>query len=479
MALITPSEVSQIAFVNSLDPTLILPEFIASASTKFVVPVVTQSILDSIDAAPGEYTMLVEDYIKPYLAFAVKYMFYNQLLTETQLFPTSDDQRVAAIQEILSILEIKRDLLKTYLNDNIFESPVVETRPSVAGIFLSSSKPAAASSDPNTDVASTLNAASVATLSDTDTLNFIQFATGLLRKITWSNFKATLKDAFDSLYSAVDHSHSELVLGVTDGMFNLDITDNKLTVAPHAARVLPYGGYAYFHLWDGYLPSGNQNLVLEANLYASRLLAFNATSIPLESTSGSNSYPAAKFSGGVQCHASSTLPVLKLHHFVSGSSGCDAILLQITRDISGTVSQDKPMININDDPESPNVTGELMKVTVDTAIRVLLNPRVPDGSEAIAYMFDTRNNLANSGAKLLSLKNFGVEKANVNQAGKGTFSGLTSSENSEILRGKYVYHRQTLGSDTDGDWRSYSDASGFYFQYRVSGSFVTKYTIPV
>lgn len=479
MPLISATEVSSIAFVNALDPTLILPEFIASASTKFVVPVVTQSILDSIDAAPADYTVLVNDYIKPYLAFAVKYMFYNQLLTETQLFPTSDDQRLAAIQEILSILEIKRDLLKTYLNDNIFESPLTETKTSVAGIFLGSSKPAAASSDPNTDVASTLNAASVATLSDADTLNFIQFTTGLLRKITWSSVKNTLKSLFDQLYASVDHNHGDTISAVTDGIFNLDATDGVLTVAPFPAKPVPAPDYAYFRNWDGSLPTSTRLLVLEAYLYASKFFAHNTTNPGIESVSAGYTIPAAKFSNGVVCQGSSGIPVLHVQHFTAGNSGVEAVLLQITRNLSGTVSQDKPIININDDPESPNVTGELMKVTVDTAIRLLLNPRVPDSSEAVAYMFDTRNNLANSGAKLLSLKNFGVEKANVNQAGKGTFSGLTSSENSEILRGKYVYHRQTLGSDTDGDWRSYSDASGFYFQYRVSGSFVTKYTIPV
>jgi len=59
MSLRTPTEVSQIAFVNALDPALILPEFIASASTKFIVPVVTQPVLDSIDAVPADYTLLI------------------------------------------------------------------------------------------------------------------------------------------------------------------------------------------------------------------------------------------------------------------------------------------------------------------------------------------------------------------------------------------------------------------------------------
>jgi hypothetical protein len=447
MSLISSSEVSSIAFVNALDPTLILPEFIASASTKFIVPVVTQPVLDSIDAAPSDYTTLVDGYIKPYLAFAVKYMFYNQLLTETQQFPTSDDQRMAAIQEILTILEIKRDLLKTYLNDNVFETPVTETKPTVAGIFLSSSKPAAASSDPNTDVASTLNAASVATLSDADTLNFIQFTTGLLRKLSWSNIKTTLKTAFDQVYAtinhnhdseyavtdhdhdsdyaATNHAHSGMISSVTDGMFDLAATDGVLTVAPFSAKITPAPNYSYFRNWDGSQPASTKQLVLEGILYASKIYSYNSSVIPLESLSGSVTVPAAKFNGGTVCQASNSLPVLHLQHFVGGSSACNAILLQITRDILDTVSQNKPIININDDPVSPNVTGELLKATVDSILRVNLNPRVPDGSSAVAYMLDTRNNLVDAAAKLLSIRNQGVEKFSLSASGVLSVPALT------------------------------------------------------
>jgi hypothetical protein len=188
MALITPSEVSQIAFVNALDPTLILPEFIASASTKFVVPVVTQSVLDSIDAAPADYTVLVNDYIKPYLAFCIKYMFYNQLLTETQQFPTSDSQREAAILEIVNIMEIKRALLQAYLISDVFTTPQVVSKPIVSGFFIGS-KPPTAATDPQTDVTAQLYAASLGAIADADYIFFYHTATSLLQKMSFSGFK--------------------------------------------------------------------------------------------------------------------------------------------------------------------------------------------------------------------------------------------------------------------------------------------------
>jgi len=424
MSLITAEEVSSIAFVNALDPALVLPVFISSAQTKYIVPIVTQAVIYEIIATPTDFLTLTDECIKPYLAFCIKYSFYNQLLTETDTFPTSDDQRSAALQEVLSIMEVLRDLLKTYLNDNIFESPVVETKPSVAGIFLSSSKPAAASSDPNTDVASTLNAASVATLSDADTLNFIQFTTGLLRKISWSNVKSTLKSIFDQLYAPVDHDHGDTISAVTDGIFNMDSTDGILTVAPFPAKPVLAPDYAYFRNWDGVIPTSSKPLVLEGMLSASRFTGYNATYPPVEAISSGYSNPAAKFNGGVVCQASNGIPVLLLQHFASGTGGAAAILLQITRNLSGTLSQDLPVININDDPESPNVTGELLKATIDSILRVNLNPRVPDGSSAIAYMLDTRNSLVNATAKLLSIRNQGVEKLSLSASGTLSVTSL-------------------------------------------------------
>ena len=42
-----------------------------------------------------------------------------------------------------------------------------------------------------------------------DTFNFVQAASGLLKKISWTNIKATLKTYFDTLYAAVTHIHDD------------------------------------------------------------------------------------------------------------------------------------------------------------------------------------------------------------------------------------------------------------------------------
>lgn len=58
------------------------------------------------------------------------------------------------------------------------------------------------------DVAAEIHAATAASLADDDEQGFWQSASSALRKITWSNIKATLKTYFDTLYAAVSHTHA-------------------------------------------------------------------------------------------------------------------------------------------------------------------------------------------------------------------------------------------------------------------------------
>lgn len=211
---------------------------------------------------------------------------------------------------------------------------------------------------------------------------------------------------------------------VSDGIFNLDITAEVLSISPHPA-ILPSPATAYFRDYiAGFNPTSIKNLVLEGILFIHRLSAFSTSIIPIESSSaGSN--PAAQFKGGTVCQGNNSVPALLIHHFAGGTAGIQTILLQITRNLFGTVSHNQPIINVTDNPESPNVTGELLKVTVDTVLRVNLNPRVPDGATAVAYMLDTRNNLVDAGAKLLSLRNQGTEKLSVSASGDLAVPSIT------------------------------------------------------
>lgn len=230
MPLISATEVSTIAFVNALDPALILPAFISSAETKYIVPLVTQAVMDDIAGTPGEYTILVNDYIKPYEAFCIKYMFYNQLLIETDTFPTSDAQRTAALQEVLTIMEVYRDLLSVYLNAEIFETPVVSSTPLVSGFRIGTSS-GSGNSGGNTsgsNVTETLAGASLDSIALNDHLNFIQFTTGLLKRISWSNFYTALKNLIGLEQNNLSESEISFDFrNITPGIaqsFDLDIS---------------------------------------------------------------------------------------------------------------------------------------------------------------------------------------------------------------------------------------------------------------
>ena len=134
MSLITSSEVISLAYVTELDPTMIKSEVIQTSELKYVKPVLTSALYDDVVANPDNYTTLITSYIKPCLAFFVKYAMINQQLLETaQYTPGADpslspalveistavllprDHRRDTMQEVLSIARSKQTLLQEYV----------------------------------------------------------------------------------------------------------------------------------------------------------------------------------------------------------------------------------------------------------------------------------------------------------------------------------------------------------------------------
>ncbi len=62
--------------------------------------------------------------------------------------------------------------------------------------------------NPASDMAAAIHAASASAVTDNDEFGFWEDVADALSKITWANIKATLKTYFDTLYSAIGHSHS-------------------------------------------------------------------------------------------------------------------------------------------------------------------------------------------------------------------------------------------------------------------------------
>ena len=136
MALMTAAEINTIAFLTPIDPKLILEEIIISAQSKYIVPVITQPIYDDLSVHPAIYTKLVNDYIKPYLAFCVKLLLYNQYLTETGLISIPTQQRWDVVQELVVITKAKRALLVSHLSTSAYPLYVLPLNNRITGFMI-------------------------------------------------------------------------------------------------------------------------------------------------------------------------------------------------------------------------------------------------------------------------------------------------------------------------------------------------------
>ena len=136
MPLITPAEVNTLAFITPVDPALILEEIIMAAETKYIAPAVTQLVYDDLSVNTGLYTTLISDYIKPYLAFCVKLLLYNQYLTETGTFDIPTQQRWDVVQEIIVISKAKKTLLVNHLSAALYPLYVAPANKRITGFIV-------------------------------------------------------------------------------------------------------------------------------------------------------------------------------------------------------------------------------------------------------------------------------------------------------------------------------------------------------
>jgi hypothetical protein len=145
MSLITPSEVVSIAYITEIDPSMVKLEIILAAETRFIKPVLTPPLYNDVINNIINYQLLIANYIKPCLAFYVKYTMMNQQLLETsQYTPGTDpslspvlveittavllpkDHRRDAILEVLKIAQHKEALLYEFVitqNYSLYETP--------------------------------------------------------------------------------------------------------------------------------------------------------------------------------------------------------------------------------------------------------------------------------------------------------------------------------------------------------------------
>ena len=136
MSLLTATEVNQIAFITPIDSALILDEIIQIAETKYINPAFTKPIYDDLSVHHGIYATLISDYIKPYLAYCVKYLLYTQYYSEILSTSNFDKSRDDIVNETNVILQAKKDLLKTHLTSGIYPLYSFPVKKRISGFFI-------------------------------------------------------------------------------------------------------------------------------------------------------------------------------------------------------------------------------------------------------------------------------------------------------------------------------------------------------
>ena len=154
--LITSAEVITLAYITKLDVNLIKDHIIDAVQHTYIKPVLSEPLYNDVIANPGNYTTLIDNYIKPCLAFFVKAHIYTQQLFETAEYSSPDPSKASRfiplsdavlienythnniIKDILKIARQKEQILKDYLNGSHYELYEKPTTYRISGILIKS-----------------------------------------------------------------------------------------------------------------------------------------------------------------------------------------------------------------------------------------------------------------------------------------------------------------------------------------------------
>ena len=136
MSLLTATEVNQIAFITPIDSALILEEIIQIAEIKFIIPAITKPVYDDLSVHPGIYVTLIPEYIKPYMAYCVKFLLFSQYYSEALKASSFDKSREEIVNDANVILQAKKDLLKTHLTSGVYPLYSLPVKKRISGFII-------------------------------------------------------------------------------------------------------------------------------------------------------------------------------------------------------------------------------------------------------------------------------------------------------------------------------------------------------
>ena len=156
-ALMTPLEIITIAYITELDPAMIKDSFILNTQVQYIKPALTTPLYDDVllDPTGSLYAPLVDDYIKPCLAYFVKATMLNQQLLETSQYTSGSDPALAQslmdvstavmispehrrdiVKEVLAMAKYKLSLLTAYIIEQEFPLYTIPTARRVSGFII-------------------------------------------------------------------------------------------------------------------------------------------------------------------------------------------------------------------------------------------------------------------------------------------------------------------------------------------------------
>jgi hypothetical protein len=154
--LISISDIISLAYITNIDEKLIKDEVIDLVIQTYLVPVLTESFYTEITIDPNSYTDLIDKYIKPCIAFYVKYLLYSQQLFETAQYSSPDPARASEfidpsissvisydvhrtiLKNILFIARQKEQILIKHLNTGVYDHYTKPSKQRINGFLISS-----------------------------------------------------------------------------------------------------------------------------------------------------------------------------------------------------------------------------------------------------------------------------------------------------------------------------------------------------
>jgi hypothetical protein len=152
--LISKSDIVSLAYITNIDDNLIKDEVIDAVIHTYLVPVLTESFFFEISGDPNAYADLIDKYIKPFVAFYVKYLLYSQQLFETAQYSSPDPSKApklfdpsvsslissdvhrTLLKNILFLARQKEQLLINHLNTGIYHLYTAPVSKRISGIII-------------------------------------------------------------------------------------------------------------------------------------------------------------------------------------------------------------------------------------------------------------------------------------------------------------------------------------------------------